>query len=343
MVELNAMLPKVVPLTKPDLRDLQGPALSESVANERLMPSGVFYTEGPVAGSTPAMCNPCFFGQRNEGDPLEISFEKPRDLRARHGEIVEVSQADLDSYADMITRVRAEFSVHPFDAIIVPLCGALRPASLLLPMGNFDLTMLPIPFTRGSSGLYDAQIINVLGEQLRPFYNRDPLSLGILDTGIGGQSLIHMITLLRRLHDEATPHNEWSVHCNIIISSDNSTYLDKTNAVKASKSERFLITRRVFPTARIVAEDASAAIPYKVDWRNSSAGYIEPVSKSGALVVRHPDRLEVYPAQDIGRSLDRQLAEVTTRSLRDDNVFVGDIWEPGMNEVLQQEFRGRDK
>lgn len=338
------MLPKVVSLTNPDRLDFNGPVLPESVASERLMPSGIFYTEGHAARSTPVMCNPWFFGRANDGEPLEISFEKPRELRARHGDIVEVSQVELDSYADMITQVRAEFSMNPVDAVIVPLCGALRPASLILPMGNFDLTMLPVPFTRGSSGLYDAQILNVLGEHLQPLYNRDPLTLGILDTGIGGQSLIHMVTLLRRLHDEATPHHEWTVHCNIVIASNNPGYLDNTNAVKASKSERFLITRKVFPTARLVAEDATAAIPYKVDWRNPGAGYIEPVSKSGALVVRHPDRLEVHPTEDIARSLDRQMAEVTTRALQDEkNIFLGDIWEPGMKESLQQELKGQNK
>jgi hypothetical protein len=332
------MLPKVVPLTQPVAFDLSAPIVPDSVGNERLMPSGIFYTEGPSAWSTPVMCNPWFFNRLEEGEPLEVSLEKPRELRARHGELVSVSKEELDSYADTITRVRAEFSVNSVDAVIVPLCGALRPASLILPMGNFDLTMLPIPFTRGSSGLFDAQILSVLGEQLAPLLNRDPLTLGILDTGIGGQSLIHMVTLLRRLHDEAAPHHEWNVHCNIVIASDNRGYLDNTNAVKKSKSERFLITRKVFPTSRLVAEDAIAAIPYKVDWRNPGAGYIEPVSTPGALVVRHPDRLEVYPTEDISRSLDHQMAEATTRALRSErNIFVGDIWEPGLKEVLRQE------
>jgi hypothetical protein len=290
------------------------------------------------------MCNPWLFGRLNEGELLEISFERPRDLRARYGEIVEVSTAELDSYADMITQVRAEFSLNPVDAVIVPLCGALRPASLILPMGNFDLTMLPIPFTRGSSGLHDTEILSVLGEQLAAFYKHDSLTLGILDTGIGGQSLIQMVTLLRRLHDEATPHSEWRVHCNIITASNNAGYLDNTNSVKAFNDERFIITRKVFTTSRIVAEDLVQAIPYKVDWSNPGAGYIAPVSNSGALVIGHPGHLEIHPTEDIALSLDRQMAEATTRALQSEkNIFVGDIGEPGMKEVLRHGSEGQGK
>jgi len=330
-----SMLPKVVPLTNPDLLDLKGPVLPESVANERLIPSGVFYTEDPRPECVPVMCNPWFFGSLKEGESFQISLEEPRDLRARYGEIVTVFESQLDSYAEMIVRVRAEFSVNPVDVVVVPLCGALRPASLIYPMGNFDLTMLPIPFTRGSSGQFDAQILTVLGEQLSPFYSRDSLTVGVLDTGIGGQSITHLVRLLRKLHDDAVPHNTWDVRCNVVIAADNHAYLDSTNVVKQARSERFTITRSVFMTENLVAEDAKAAIPYEVDWGNAGAGYINSTSHAGALVLRRPEGLEVHPTDDIARSLDHEMAKATTRALQNPrNIFVGDIWEPGNQDLL---------
>lgn len=329
------MLPKVVPLSPPVHLDLTGPAVPESVANERLIPSGIFYTDNPTPECVPVMCNPWFFGSLKEGEPLEISLERPKDLRARYGEVVTVSATQLDSYAEMIIQLRSEFSVNPVDAVVVPLCGALRPASLIFPMGNFDLTMLPIPFTRGSSGLYDAQILTVLGEQLAPFFNRDPLTLGILDTGIGGQSLTHAVKLLRKLHDDVAPHSTWNVRCNIIIAADNRGYLDSTNAVKECRSERFTVTRKVFKTESLVAEDALAALSYKVDWGDPRAGYVHPVSHPGALVLRRPDGLEIHPTEDIARSLDREMAEATTRALQKPcNIFAGDIWDPGNKDLV---------
>jgi hypothetical protein len=330
-----AMLPKVVPLTPPAFFDLKGPPIPSSVDNERIIPSGIFCTEGTTPTSTAVMCNPWLIGALKEGTPLEISFEKPKALRARYGEIVSVSERELESYAEMLIRLRADFTEHLVDAVVVPLSGALRPASLLFPMGNFDLTMLPIPFTRGSSGLYDAQIVNVLGEQLASFYNRDPLRLGILDTGMGGQSLTHLVQLLKHLHDEAAPHSTWDVRCNIIIAADNRQYLNSTNGVKGCKSERFAVTRNAFKTQSLVGEDAKAALSYEVDWEDPGGGYVHPVSQEGALVMRRSDSLEVHPTQDIARTLDQQLAEATTRALQSSsNIFVGDIWEPGNQNLL---------
>lgn len=335
MVKLTTMIPKVVPLTPPAFLDLKGPAIPASEDNERIIPSGIFYTEGTTPSSTAVMCNPWLIGALKEGTPLEISFEKPKVLEARHGLIVSVSTSELNSYAEMMIRLRADFSENRVDAVVVPLCGALRPASLLLPMGNFDLKMLPIPFTRGSSGLYDAQILNVLGEQLAPFYNRDLLRLGILDTGIGGQSLTHLVALLKNLHDEAAPHGTWDVRCNIVIAANNRWYLDSTNDVKQCKSARFTVSRNVFKTQSLVAEDAKAALSYEVDWGDPGGGYVHPVSHSGALVLRRPDGLEVHPTEDISRSLDRQMAEATTRALQTDrNIFIKDIWEQGEDRLI---------
>lgn len=329
------MLPKVVPLTPPVFVDLKGPPVPASVDNERIIPSGIFYTEGTTTTSTAVMCNPWLIGALKEGTPLEISFEKPKVLEARHGEIVSVSESELESYAEMLIKLRADFSENRVDAVVVPLCGALRPASLLFPMGNFDLTMLPVPFTRGSSGLYDAQIVNVLGEQLAPFYNRDRLRLGILDTGIGGQSLTHLVQLLKKLHDDAAPRNTWDVRCNIVIAANNRRYLDSTNDVKQWKNERFTVTRNVFKTQSLVAEDAKAALSYEVDWGDPGGGYVHPVSHSGALVLRRPDGFEVHPTQDIARSLDQQLAEATTKALqKDGNIFIKDIWEQGEDRLI---------
>ncbi|MEY4699980.1 MAG: hypothetical protein RL326_167 [Pseudomonadota bacterium] len=335
MVKLTAMLPKVVPLTPPAFFDLKGPPIPSAVDNDRIIPSGIFYTEGSTPTSTAVMCNPWLIGALKEGTPLEISFEKPKVLQARHGEIVSASERELESYAEMIIRLRADFCEHRVDAVVVPLCGALRPASLLFPMGNFDLTMLPVPFTRGSSGLYDAQIANVLGEQLASFYNRDLLRLGILDTGIGGQSLKHLVKLLKKLHDEAAPHSAWDLRCNIITTADNRDYLDSTNAVKQAKTERFTVTRNVFTTQSLVGEDAKAALSYQVDWGDPGGGYVHPVSHAGALVLRRPDGLEVYPTEDIASTLDRQLAEATTRALQKDcNLFIKDVWEQGEDKLI---------
>jgi len=335
VVQLVCMLPDVVPLSHPISLERNGPALPFELAEERLMPSGIFLKEDPSPDYTPVMCNPWFFGSLWEEDIQKIPLKKAQELRARHGEIIEVSSTALDSYSDMITRVRADFSLYPVDAVVVPLCGALRPASLILPMGNFDLTMLPIPFTRGSSGAHDEQILRTLGEQLAPFYGRDPLRLGILDTGIGGQSLIHLVTLLRRLHDDVNPYCEWNIDCKIIIAADNVDYLDNTNVVKRTRNERFAITRKVFPTESLIAEDAKAAISYQVDWGDRASGYVRPVHHSGALVVRRDVGLEVHPTEDVARSLDRQIAEATTRTLQSaSNLFIGNVWEPHLKGLI---------
>jgi hypothetical protein len=329
------MVPKVPSLTIPTTTDRNALTLPESVVSERMMPSGVFMTDDPRPESTPVMCNPCFFGPADSAESIEAPPQKVRDLRQRYGEIVEVSAGSFKSYADMLTRVRADFNDLQVDAVIVPLCGALRPASFILPMGNFDVAMLPIPFTRGSSGLFDKQILNVLGEQLAPFYRCDPLKVGILDTGVGGQSMIHLVTLLRKLHDDAAPQSEWSVHCNIVIADDNLGYLDRTNDVKEQKSERFFISRKVFPTQNLVAEDVKAALEYQVDWGDRGAGYVHPVSSRGALVLRRPDGVEILPRENLARSLDQRLAEATTAALQGESgIFLRNIWEPGSDGVV---------
>jgi hypothetical protein len=324
------MLPKVYPLTPPATPDRNGPALPEEITSRQMMPSGVFITNDPRPQCMPQMYNPCFFTSPGDGPGIQEPLQKESELRARYGEIIEVSQSALVSYGDMILKVRAEFGLQQVDAVVVPLCGALRPASLVFPMGNFDLTMLPIPFTRGSSGAYDNQIVSILGEHLTPLYGRDPLRLGILDTGIGGQSLIHLVSLLRRLHDDAAPYSEWNIYCNIIVSANNRGYLDKTNAVKRDSHDRFVITRQVYPTQSLIAEDKRAAIGHVVDWGDPAAGFVEPVSHRGALVVRGTESLQIFPTHDIARSLDQKVAEATTTVLQSGaNIFLGNIWEPG--------------
>ncbi len=304
------------------------PDVAVNLESPQLLPSGTFLIDHYASLETPKMYNPSFFHELSEENPIESQVESKRSLRARYGNIVTVSESSLTSYAEMITRVRADFCLTSLDGVIVPLCGALRPASLLAPMGNFDLHLMPIPFTRGSSGEYDKQILNSLAEQLSPLLSNDPLRLAILDTGIGGQSLIHLVKLLRKLHDEASPLKKWSVDCAVIVSDDNRGYLDKTNKVKDQQNERFVISRTIYPTQSLICEDKHESLGYRVDWGNPGIGYIEPTKHRGAVVIESDTQHIILPTENIATSVDRQIARSTTEHLlQDQNIFIGNIWD----------------
>lgn len=294
----------------------------------QLLPSGTFLVDHYASLQAPVMYNPSFFQQLDEENPIENLGESNRSLRARYGNIVTVSESGLTSYAEMITRIRGDFCLTSFDGVLVPLCGALRPASLLAPMGNFDLNLMPIPFTRGSSGEYDKQILNSLAQQLSPLFSNDPLRLAILDTGIGGQSLIHLVKLLRKLHDEASPTKKWSIDCAIIVSNDNLGYLDRTNNVKDQQNEHFLVSRTIYPTQSLICEDEHASLRYRVDWGNPSIGYIEPTQHRGAVVIQSDTQRIIVPTENIATSVDQQIARSTTENLlQEQNIFIGNIWD----------------
>lgn len=303
------------------------------------MPSGIVVTNALEPLSASVMCTP--FIPTFDPETMTIDLMGGEELRRQFGEYFVVSPEELNSYGALLPDLQETIKRGAHDAIVVPMCGAARPAAVVSAMDNFETRLVTVPFTQGSTGMHDARILEILGEGLQPLMGRDPLSLCVLDTGKGGQGLRHMARLLRELHDTCASKRLWTVKFNVIVPENRRDYLDKTNDVKCLVTEKFKVERQVFRAQELIGEDSKQAAGYAVHWEERGANVIQQTSTQGALIIKRQEHLEVLPEVDINAAINDKICEAVTSRLMygPDNYFAGDIWDfnyevPKIDKIL---------
>lgn len=308
----------------------------ENVKCDGLLPSGVVWHE-PLTPLTAPVCTP--YQPVLESNIEFINTKQVDDYKSIDQSTLKLSSSDLTSYGNALANASKSIKLFQPDTIIVPLCGGLRPASILYPMNNFETAMFPVPFTQGSSGKYDKIIIDEIGRNLESFLKNNVLRIGIIDTGDGGQGLRAMTKLLHQLHNEAAPQCTWFIKFFIFVEPKSANYLDQTNDVKEMVTkERFLIEREVFFVNNLIGEDVREACNYRIDWSQNGENVFEPTSFKGSLLINHPEHQEIARHDNFSDLIDLSIAKHTTNNLltSTENLYVGDIWD--LNDKLPNRF-----
>lgn len=186
--------------------------------NHALIPSGIFVQQSPqyVAKPVPLiefrepasplskldiqLCNPMPIRPVEAVVVQEVQSKFAAELQRNLHRVPIIGVQELYSYAERLLEIGRTLATQSYDIVAIPLRGGLKPWLQLDVLREFSQTPLWLPYTAGSQGKYDEQILHVLEEGLSIHASAADLRIAVVDTAISGDGSLHLAELLARHH-----------------------------------------------------------------------------------------------------------------------------------------------
>jgi hypothetical protein len=317
--------------------------------NHALIPSGVFIqqsqhyysdppppisfkdAESPLSNLDIQLCNPM---PVRPVDAVIVKEIQPKFAKAFQNEfhrIPVIGMQELYSYAEQLLEIGRTLASRPYDFVVIPLRGGLKPWLQLDVLREFRQSPLWLPYTAGSQGKYDEQVLHVLEQGIATHASASDLRIAVIDTAISGDGSFHLAELLaqRQLTDR---RQRWI--CDFHLLHAKERFPTRSNYILKLSNERLKFNVVTWPVDHLLVEDWNEAIGLEVRWEGDTRAIIKHCSTEGHLLLERNDgSIQLIESQELHHYVDLLLGDAVSEYVRHDEnlVYQGEVWHRYIN------------
>lgn len=313
--------------------------------NHALIPSGIFVqncqqycatpqppitlkdAESPFSNINIQLCNPM---PVRPVDAVIVEEIQPRFATAFQNELHRVpiiGMQELYTYAEQLLEIGRILASRPYDCIVIPLRGGLKPWLQLDVLREFRQSPLWLPFTAGSQGKNDEQVLHILEQGLAKHAGASELRIAVIDTAISGDGSLHLAGLLsqRQLIDRG---QRWN--CDFHLLHAKQRFPKKSNLIRELSNEHLEFSVVTWPVDHLLVENWNEAIGLEVHWDGTTQAVIRNSSTEGRLLLKQIDgSIQLIESPELHHYVDLLFGDAVSEHVRHDAslVYQGDVWQ----------------
>lgn len=314
-----------------------------------LIPSGVFiqksqpyYTvplppisfkdaESPLSSFDIQLCNPM---PVRPVDAVIVKEVQPKFATAFQNEchrLPVIGMQELYSYAEQLLEIGRTLASRPYDFVVIPLRGGLKPWLQLDVLREFRQAPLWLPYTVGSQGKFDEQVLDVLEQGFATHEGVSELKIAVIDTAISGDGSLHLAELLAQ-HHLSDKRQRWICHFHLLHAKER--FPLKSRHIPELSNERLEFNVVTWPVDHLLVEDWNEAIGLEVCWEGNTRAIIKHCSTEGRLLLKRNDgAVQLIESQELHHYVDLLLGDAVSEYVRHDEklVYQKDVWQRYIN------------
>ena len=266
----------------------------------------------------------------------EIIFEESRDIAEKlfsnfeNSESVKIKRSDLTEYADQLIKLGIKLKSIPYDILLCPLRGALKPTNYLKTMNIID-SFNWLPFTAASSGDYDRVIIKFLKSILEKYTpNADFFNISVIDTAIGGYGVSKLTDILIDLKKEYSVKSNWIVNYFLLYPPNADTHKIDSVTKKNKEDLKFIVNK--FEVHNLIVEDWDAAIGLKVNFQENAFEIKNSIAE-GRIILIDADTICVVDSNEMSKFVDTLFSSELSEAIQTHPglTFEKEVWQDYIN------------
>jgi hypothetical protein len=313
--------------------------------NHALIPSGIFIqpskrvctaplapvsfkdAESPLSNLDIQLCNPM---PVRPVDAVIVKEIQPKFATAFQNDfhrLPVIGMQELYSYAEKLLEIGRTLASRPYDLVVIPLRGGLKPWLQLDVLREFQQSPLWLPYTAGSQGKYDEQVLHIIEQGIAKHAGASELRIAVIDTAISGDGSLHLAGLLsqRQLSDR---RQRWI--CDFHLLHAKQRFPTKSNFIRKLSNENLQFKVVTWPVDHLLVEDWNEAIGLEVHWEGSTRAIIKHCSTEGRLLLKRIDgSIQLIESPELHHYVDLLLGDAVSEYVRHDAhlVYQRDVWQ----------------
>lgn len=240
-----------------------------------------------------------------------------------------IKVSEINKYADELIKLGTDLKSRPYDVLVCPLRGALKPTYYLKTMNVIDNEVNWLPFTGASNGNKDALIKEYLKEILNRYSpNNDLFTISVIDTAIGGQGINKLSEIIAKVKSSNFAKSNWIVHFYILHPPPPKTNIQNIESVnyKSKKDLQFVVHR--FEVDNLIVEDWEPALGIEINFKGDTLE-IKNSIQSGRLFLFNNDSVLVVDSDEMSKYVDVLIASKISEAIETHPglKFVENVWQ----------------
>jgi hypothetical protein len=286
--------------------------------------------ESPFSELKIELCNPM---QSRIVEAVVVQEVKPKffdSLRNNMDRVPVIQVRELYSYAEMLLEIGRELARQNYDIVIIPLRGGLKPWLQLDVLREFRQPPLWLPYTAGSQGKFDDQIMHVLYEGFKTKESTASLRFAVVDTAISGHGSAHLAEILNTFHSQDNKR-QWSCDFHL-LHARNRTPTETARIKPSHDNLKFSVI--LWPVEHLLVEDWNEAIGLVVNWEGNQRVVIKQCATEGQLLLRRLDGSgQLIESAEMHAYLDVLLGDALSEYVQTDPAleYQRDVWQRYVN------------
>ncbi len=239
-----------------------------------------------------------------------------------------VTRGQLDGYGSQLVVLGRQLQAAQHDLVVFPLRGGLKPGLQLEVLTEYRLPVEWLPFTGGSNGTLDAQVLAVLQRRIAPIVagKGAPISICAVDTSISGDSALRLAglfrTTLEQLHAVGAGVVFYLLH-------EHSRYPWRSLEINALSTRAVSFMVHCVGVDSLLVEDWSEAFGVRVVPDAGGIVVLKPAATEGSVILRDDEAVRIVSSPELNHLVDVLIAKAVAEDIQTDPRarHIGDVWE----------------